>query len=96
MEPETLNVSILNRTYRLRVGADQAEALKKAAEMLDSTAKLYGRKFVYKDYQDLLAMVALTQMERLLEIDRQLRVPEEEIDVAVVKDQENLQTDVIG
>lgn len=44
----------------------------KAAAMVDETAREYGRKYAYNDNQDLLAMVALTQMERLLNIDNLL------------------------
>ena len=40
--------------------------------MVDEAARKYGRMYAYQDYQDLLAMVALTQMERLLNIDNLL------------------------
>lgn len=72
MEIETVTVSILDRKYRLRVPDSQIEKLKAAAEMVDKTARDYGKKYAYQDYQDLLAMVSLTQMERLLNLDNLL------------------------
>ena len=69
MENETITVSILDRRYKLRAGGKKAESLQQAAEMVDTIANKYGRMYGYHDYQDLLAMVALTQMERLLAID---------------------------
>ena len=72
MEAETITVTILDRTYRLKVAHEQALTLKKASELINQTAKQYGHKYFYKDYQDLLAMVSLTQMERLIKIDRLL------------------------
>lgn len=72
MDSEAITVSILNRTYKLKSDSKQAIALQEAASMVDEAARKYGRMYAYRDYQDLLAMVALTQMERLINIDNLL------------------------
>ena len=65
-------VYILDRPYKLKVKPDDEHFLRRAAELIDSQAKSYGRMYAYNDRQDLLAMVALTQITQLLELqDRQ-------------------------
>ena len=66
-------VHILNRPYRLKTNTDEEHFLRRAAELIDSQAKSYGRMYAYGDGQDLLAMVALTQITQLLKLqDKQL------------------------
>ena len=72
MDSEATTVSILNRTSKLKSDSKKAAELQKAASMVDEAARKYGKMYAYRDYQDLLAMVALTQMERLLNIDNLL------------------------
>ncbi|KWW29281.1 MAG: hypothetical protein AUK63_1503 [bacterium P3] len=72
MDSEATTVSILDRKYKLKSNSEKAAELQKAAAMVDAVARKYGRMYAYHDYQDLLAMVALTQMERLLNIDNLL------------------------
>ena len=73
METVSASVNILGRTYRLRVAASDEEALRKAASAIESQAKQYGSMFAYNDHQDLLAMVALTQITQLTKMQDQLR-----------------------
>lgn len=73
METVAASVSILGRTYKLRVAAEDEEALRKAAETIDAQAKNYGNLYAYNDHQDLLAMVALTQITQLTKIQNSLR-----------------------
>lgn len=73
METVAASVSILGRTYKLRVAAEDEEALRKAAETIDTQAKSYGSLYAYNDHQDLLAMVALTQITQLTKIQNSLR-----------------------
>lgn len=65
MNQETTTVTILDRKYRLKISDDEAEILKNAAELIDSQARKYGKIYGYKDQQDLLAMVALSQITQL-------------------------------
>ena len=73
METVAASVTILGRTYRLRVAAEDEEALRKAAETIDAQAKNYGNMYAYNDPQDLLAMVALTQITQLTKIQNSLK-----------------------
>ncbi len=73
METISASVSILGRTYKLRVAKEDEAALRKAAEIIDTQAKGYGKQYAYNDHQDLLAMVALTQITQLTKIQDSLR-----------------------
>ena len=73
METVSASVNILGRTYRLRVSADDEAALRKAAQSIESQAKQYGNMYAYNDHQDLLAMVALTQITQLTKMQDSLR-----------------------
>ena len=63
----------MGRTYKLRVASEDEEALRKAASVIDAQAKSYGKQYAYNDHQDLLAMVALTQITQLTKIQDSLR-----------------------
>lgn len=73
MDTIAASVTILGRTYRLRVAAEDEEALRKAAETIEAQAKNYGGMYAYNDHQDLLAMVALTQITQLTKIQNSLK-----------------------
>ena len=73
METISASVSILGRTYKLRVAKEDEAALRKAAEAIETQAKQYGNMYAYNDHQDLLAMVALTQITQLTKIQDSLR-----------------------
>ena len=73
METVSVSVNILGRTYRLRVATSDEEALRKAAQSIEAQAKQYGNMYAYNDHQDLLAMVALTQITQLTKIQDSLR-----------------------
>lgn len=64
---------ILDRPYKLKVRPDDEHFLRKAAESIDSQARSYGKMYAYNDRQDLLAMVALTQITQLLELQDSLQ-----------------------
>ena len=73
METVSVSVNIMGRTYKLRVAAEDEAALRKAAAAIEVQAKNYGRMYAYNDNQDLLAMVALTQITQLTKIQDSLR-----------------------
>ena len=73
METISASVSILGRTYKLRVAKEDEAALRKAAEAIENQARQYGNMYAYNDHQDLLAMVALTQITQLTKIQDSLR-----------------------
>lgn len=65
MDQTTTTVTILNRKYRLKISAEESDLLLSAAELIDSQARKYGKIYGYQDQQDLLAMVALTQITQM-------------------------------
>ncbi len=73
METISASVNILGRTYKLRVSPEDEAALRKASDLIDSQAKSFGKQYAYNDHQDLLAMVALTQITQLTKIQDSLR-----------------------
>lgn len=68
-----VSVTILGRTYRLKIEKSKEEALRKAATRIDQQANLYAKNYVYRDNQDLLAMVALSQITELTQIQDNLK-----------------------
>ena len=79
METVSASVSIMDRTYRLRVAAADEEALRKAAVAIDKQARQYGGMYAYNDHQDLLAMVALTQITQLTKMQDSLKFKDTEL-----------------
>lgn len=73
METVAASVNILGRTYKLRIAAEDEGALRKAASSIEAQAKSYGQMYAYNDHQDLLAMVALTQITQLTKIQDSLQ-----------------------
>ena len=59
MEEFAINVTIANRKYRLSIERDNEEFVRKAVKIIDDKLKEYSNVYSYKDFQDLLAMVAL-------------------------------------
>ncbi len=68
MDELSITVNILNRPYRLKINRAEEEHLRKAAELIDTQAKNYGKMYAHQDGQDLLAMVSLTHITRLLKL----------------------------
>ena len=58
MDKVSLNIKIGDRTYPLKVEAEEVERLKKSGKVLNTKIKEYQAKFGIDDMQDLLAMVA--------------------------------------
>ena len=80
MDTVQASVNILGRTYRLRVAPSDEAALRKAAESIESQARQYGNMYAYNDHQDLLAMVALTQITQLVKVQDSLRYKDTELE----------------
>lgn len=66
-----VTVNILDRPYKLKISRDDEYFLRKAAELIGEQAASYGKMYAYNDRQDLLAMVALTQITQLLKLQQQ-------------------------
>ena len=61
-------IRILERPYRMRINAEDEQYLRQAAALIDSQANSYAKRYAYNDRQDLLAMVALTQVTQFLKL----------------------------
>ena len=61
-------IHILDRPYNMRINADDEQFLRETGAWIDSQAKEYAKMYAYNDRQDLLAMVALTQITQLLKL----------------------------
>ncbi|MCX6269999.1 MAG: cell division protein ZapA, partial [Bacteroidetes bacterium] len=60
MEDElSISVLIADRPYRLTIGKNEEEIVKKAVAVIEQKIREYSGNYAFKDRQDLLAMVAL-------------------------------------
>lgn len=79
MEELDVSVNILDRKYKLKIKREDEVYLREAAQKIDQQAKKYGGAYAYKDHQDLLAMVALTQITQLNKIQKGLEFKDQEL-----------------
>ena len=68
MNEISATVYILDKPYKLKVKPEDEHFLRSAAQLIDSQARDYGKMYAINSQQDLLAMVALTQVTQLLEL----------------------------
>ena len=61
-------IRILERPYRMRINSEDEQYLRQAAALIDSQANSYAKMYAHNDRQDLLAMVALTQITQFLKM----------------------------
>lgn len=55
----SIKIKIANRVYPLTVNATEEEGIRKVADEINKSIAEYEKLYAVKDYQDLLAMVAL-------------------------------------
>jgi cell division protein ZapA (FtsZ GTPase activity inhibitor) len=67
----SIKIKIANRVYPLTVNAKEEEGVRKAAEEINKSVAEYERLYAVKDYQDLLAMVALKTASSNLNLKQQ-------------------------
>jgi cell division protein ZapA (FtsZ GTPase activity inhibitor) len=67
----SIKIKIANRVYPLTVNAKEEEGVRKAAEEINKSIAEYERLYAVKDYQDLLAMVALKTASSNLSLKQQ-------------------------
>lgn len=79
-ENVSATVNILGRPYKLKIGASDEQFLRKAAESINNQAQAYGKNFAFNDHQDLLAMVALTQITQLTKLQSGLKFKDSELE----------------
>lgn len=67
----SIKIKVANRVYPLTVNAKEEEGVRKAAEEINKSIAEYERLYAVKDYQDLLAMVALKTASNNLSLKQQ-------------------------
>ncbi len=59
MDEININISIMDKPYRLSVARADEEKVRKAASLINERVRYYAKHYAYKNDQDLLAMTAL-------------------------------------
>jgi cell division protein ZapA len=62
LEELSIKVNIADRTYPLKVSADQEETVRKAARLINDKMKELQLQFAVKDKQDILSMILLEEV----------------------------------
>jgi len=73
MAEHTIKVTIANRPYRLKIRSEEEEEIiRKSVQHIENLVDEYGKKYAYKDFQDLLAMVSLQLANNSLSLQKQI------------------------
>lgn len=81
----SIKIKIANRVYPLTVNAKEEEGVRKAAEEINKSIAEYERLYAVKDYQDLLAMVALKTASSNLSLKQQNVEGDSQIEESLVQ-----------
>ena len=68
----TINITLLDRPYRLSVSRADEEKVRKAGALINERVKYYSKHYAYKDAQDLLSMTALQFATSVVKMDAEL------------------------
>jgi cell division protein ZapA (FtsZ GTPase activity inhibitor) len=80
MAEHTIKVSIANRPYRLKIKSEEEEEIiRKSVQYIENLVDEYGKKYHYKDFQDLLAMVSLQLANNSLSLQKQIDYRDDEM-----------------
>ncbi len=79
MEELAITVNIANRKYKLKIDAAEEEFVRSAADTINSKVKDFANKYVYKDVQDLLAMIALQLTTKAISLEKKIDFSENEL-----------------
>ena len=72
MDEITINITLLDRPYRLSVARADEEKVRKAGNLINERVKYYSKHYTYKDAQDLLSMTALQFATSMVKMDDEL------------------------
>ena len=72
MDEITINITLLDRPYRLSVARADEEKVRKAGNLINERIKYYAKHYAYKDAQDLLSMTALQFATSVVKMDSEL------------------------
>lgn len=73
MAEHTIKVTIANRPYRLKIKSEEEEEIiRESVQHIENLVYEYEKKYAYKDFQDLLAMVSLQLANNSLSLQKQI------------------------
>ena len=72
MDEITINITLLDRPYRLSVARADEEKVRKAGNLINERIMYYAKHYAYKDAQDLLSMTALQFATSVVKMDTEL------------------------
>ena len=70
MEQQSIQISIDDRFYPLRIAVADEEKIRSAVKIINEKISLYKKKYVNRDTQDALSMALLQFAIRLIEADQ--------------------------
>ncbi len=70
MEQQSIQISIADRYYPLRIPANDEEKIRAAAKIINEKIGLYKKKYANRDTQDALSMALLQFVIRLIEAEQ--------------------------
>ena len=80
MEEITINITLLDRSYRLSVSRADEEKVRKAGSLINERVKYYAKHYAYKDVQDLLSMTALQFATSVVKTDAELTYRDQDLE----------------
>ena len=80
MDEIMINITIVDKTYRLSVARADEEKVRKAASLINERVKLYAKHYAYKSDQDLLAMTALQFAATVLKYESEASFKDQQLE----------------
>ena len=79
MDQITINITVMDRPYRLSVARADEERVRKAASLINERVKFYSKHYAYKDAQDLLSMTALQLATSVVKMESELSFKDQDL-----------------
>jgi cell division protein ZapA len=73
-EKLSIRVNIADKYYPLKINRDEEERIRKAAKIINDRVLQYKQKYADKDVLDFLAMTALQNATRMVELEEKQEV----------------------
>lgn len=80
MDEITINITLLDRPFRLSVSRTDEERVRKAASLINERVKFYAKHYAYKDAQDLLSMTALQFATSVVKMESELSFRDKDLE----------------
>ena len=80
MDEIMINITLMDKTYRLSVARADEEKVRKAASLINERVKFYAKHYAYKSDQDLLAMTALQFAAMVLKYESEVSFKDQHLE----------------